>query len=357
MSKSKPANYAKIVTICLSAGFQKTALTGPLVLGDVNRLAQTRNDAAGKGVNVARVLTQLGKPVLALGQGGSNQAELIALAKRDGVQLNLVASSQPLRQCSTIVELEFAIDGDKPIHAEGIPEDGRVLRVTELIEPSNLVDIELPGIFREVYTHEIEKAGIVVISGSMAPGFPVDYFEKLVKIAHKKHIPVILDIRGEELLAVLRENTGIVKINLSEFTRTFMLPIASKIEQMELGEGNDHLGPVHETLADLTEDQETIFIVTRGPLPVLVARNGETTEIPVPRISPRDLVNPIGSGDAFSAGMAAVLSRQSGQTSLSEISAELLSEAVRFGIACGQSNARTLRPGWLESSFIESNKS
>jgi fructose-1-phosphate kinase PfkB-like protein len=45
-------------------------------------------------------------------------------------------------------------------------------------------------------------------------------------------------------------------------------------------------------------------------------------------------VNPIGSGDAMLAGMAAAL--------LQGVS---MSEAIRWGVACGAANAMTTQPG------------
>lgn len=352
MNKTKRPSESHILTVCLSAGFQKTSLSAPLVLGDINRLIQSRTDAAGKGINVARILTQLHIPVVSLGQGGANQEKLIEIAAHDGLKLELIPSSKPLRLCTTILELELNMDGSRAPHAAGLPEDSVVMRVSELVEPSASVDAEVPAQLLTAFEKQLVHSRMVVISGSMAPGFPEDFHAKLVKAAHRHNIPVILDIRGDDLLLALRENTGIVKINLNEFTRTFLPNHANLIDQLEQSGASDHLGEVFETLSDLTEDQETIFILTRGPAPVLVARNGVILEIPVPKISQRDLVNPIGSGDAFSAGLAAVLSYQEISGQLEGIDENLLATAVRFGIACAQSNARTMRPGWLEPDFV-----
>lgn len=347
---------APVLTLCLSAGFQKTVLSAPLVLGDVNRLLGARLDAAGKGINVARVLHQLGDPVVALGQGGSNQASLLELAAGEGLRLELVPSSKPLRLCTTVVELELETDDSVRHRAEGLPDRSRVLRVTELVEPSSPVDPGVPLSLEASFAKAIERARMLVVSGSMAPGFPEDFLAGLADAAGRRDLPVILDIRGGELLAALKSNAGIVKINLSEFARTFMPAQAALIEQCEQSGSTGHLREVKDVLTELTEDQDTIFILTRGPAPVLVARNGECTEIAVPRISSRELINPIGSGDAFAAGMAHVLSRAGAGRRLAAIEAGTLADAVKFGIACAQSNARTLRPGWLDQDLLKAQK-
>ena len=51
----------KIVTLCFSAGIQKTIEFSKIQLDKVNRSKNYRFDIAGKAVNSARVLTQLAK--------------------------------------------------------------------------------------------------------------------------------------------------------------------------------------------------------------------------------------------------------------------------------------------------------
>jgi len=49
------------LTICLNPTLQKTLCFSSVVPGTVNRTGVHRLDVSGKGINVTRVLTQLGK--------------------------------------------------------------------------------------------------------------------------------------------------------------------------------------------------------------------------------------------------------------------------------------------------------
>ena len=86
-----------VISICLSPGFQRSVFIDTLIPGEVNRLARVYVDAAGKGVNVCRVLHRLGIGAICLAQGGDNAGELMSLAAAEGMDLRLVPSSGRLR--------------------------------------------------------------------------------------------------------------------------------------------------------------------------------------------------------------------------------------------------------------------
>ena len=52
------------VTLCLNPTIQKTLCFDKISRGEVNRASKNFTDASGKGINVSRVLAQLGKQVL-----------------------------------------------------------------------------------------------------------------------------------------------------------------------------------------------------------------------------------------------------------------------------------------------------
>ena len=81
-----------------------------------------------------------------------------------------------------------------------------------------------------------------------------------------------------------------------------------------------------------------------------VAQGGEVRVVPVKPLSPAEVFNPIGSGDAFLAGMVARLVAAA-PASDRHFTMAALADACVFATACAQSNARTARPGFLEDSF------
>lgn len=323
-----------IVSVCLTPGIQRSVVIDALSIGEVNRLQAAYVDVSGKGVNVCRVLQRLKIAACCLSQGGSNADELMLLAQREGLNLKLVPSTGMLRTCTSIIETS--------------PAAG--CRVTELIEPSPTVEQPCIQEITRAVKALLPTAQALVIAGSMAPGFPSDYQAKLAALAREAKVPVFLDLQGAPLRAAIAEQPALVKINLSEFVATFL---ADRFQ------GGEHSGvlaqpvlanEIVDAVADVSRQHAAAFVLTRGPNNILLAQGGEVRIVPVKPLSPNEVFNPIGSGDAFLAGMLARLIAAT-PSSDHRFTMEALERASVFATACAQSNARTARPGFLEDSF------
>jgi 1-phosphofructokinase/tagatose 6-phosphate kinase len=121
----------------------------------------------------------------------------------------------------------------------------------------------------------------------------------------------------------------VIKPNLFEFVDTFAP------EFKNLGELSGDEEGVRERITalslDLANQYGTSIILSRGTKPVWFVEGGEFAECPVEKVPP---VNTIGSGDAFTAGLAAALD-----------DGLPFREAVAQGIRCGGLNAGLLKPG------------
>lgn len=324
-----------VICICLSPGFQRSVIVDSLIPGEVNRLKSVIVDAAGKGVNVCRVLQRLGIEAFCLAQGGSNADELISLARLEGLDLRLIPSSGPLRTCTSIVETSLVT--------------GR--RVTELVEPSSPVDDVCVHAMTQMVQAMLPSATALVLAGSMAPGYPAGYLARLARMARECGVPILLDGQGSVLIDTLAARPAVVKINLAEFAATFFAGRFS---------GGEHGGVLAEPLvsaeiinavAEVSRNHATSFVLTRGAESILLAGGGEVRLIPVPALAAEQVINPIGSGDAFLAGLLAQLLTSCSYPDWDNLSLESLEKAIGLATACAQSNARTLRPGLLEAAF------
>ncbi len=330
-----------VICVCLSPGFQRSVIIDSLIPGEVNRLKSVTVDAAGKGVNVCRVLQRLGIDAFCLAQGGSNADELMALARREGLDLRLIPSSGRLRTCTSIVETSMVTGS----------------RVTELVEPSSPVDESCVNTMTQTVQAMLPSATALVFAGSMAPGYPADYPARLAsmaRMARKSGVPVLLDVQGPVLLDTLAARPAVVKVNLAEFAATFLPGRFS---------GGEHGGVLAEALvsadimnavSEVSRDHATSFVLTRGAESILLARDGEVRSRPVPALPAEQIINPIGSGDAFLAGMLAQLLTSCSNPDWDNLPLEALEKAIGLATACAQSNARTVRPGLLEDSFATS---
>ena len=323
-----------ILSICLSPGVQRTVVAGALALGEVNRLRSVLLDVGGKGVDVCRVLQRLGKDAQCLAQGGENADEILALAAQEGLNLRLVPSSGRLRTCTTIVEMNT--DGGR--------------RVTELVEPSAPVDAACVEKMTQAIRQALPHSSALVIAGSMAPGFPPAYQAQLASWARHQGVPVFVDVQGAALREVIDERPALVKINLAEFAATFLGDGFCGGEQSgALAEPVLEDG-LQEALRKVSRACPVSFVLTRGPNSVLLLSAGELRTWPVTPLPADEILSPIGSGDAFLAALlAGWLDVAEGSKAAPGL--DRVERVVEFAIACAQSNARTLRPGYLEDGF------
>ncbi len=299
----------RFLSVSLNPTFQRTISVQRLEIDEVNRARETRFDIAGKGVNTTRVLSQLGASVRHLTHLGQGKDKLLNLCSGEGLILVWVPSKSHIRTCITILDNESG-------------------STTEIIEPTEPVDKSTVEKVRELFKKELKSADWVILSGSKAPGYPADLFPEFCHMTQKADIPTVVDFRGDELVASLKENSILVKINLVEFVTTFLpgLSVSESDDSEVIDEARDKLCRLSSEGSD--------FVITRGSREILYARNGQIESLIPPRINP---VNSIGSGDAFCAGVSFKLAY--GAT---------LEEAVREGARCGAVNATLLKPGTLE---------
>ena len=323
-----------VISICLSPGLQRSVTIDSLMPGEVNRLQSVVVDVAGKGVNVCRVLQRLGVEACCLAQGGDNADEITALANLEGLNLRLIPSAGRLRTCTSIIEAP----------------DAHRRRVTELVEPTSPVDATCVKLMTETVRHLLPSATALVIAGSMALGFPAGYQTRLASMAGEAGIPVLLDLQGAPLRDAIKAQPAVVKINLAEFVATFL---ADRFR------GGEHYGELAEpeisvelleAVADVSRLHATFFVLTRGARSILLARGGKLRVIPVTPLAAEETMSPIGSGDAFLAGLLSGLLSM-GIAGRETIPFEAMESVIGLATACAQSNARTLRPGFLEDSF------
>lgn len=174
--------------------------------------------------------------------------------------------------------------------------------VTELVEEAAPISPAQWRAFFARFQKLVAGARLVVISGKLPPRAPVDVYEKLVRCG----VPVIIDSQGEPLVRAVKAGVLLAKLNEEELAATPGLRGAPNL------------------------------VVTAG---AKGARFGGWTFRP-PRIK---MLNPVGSGDAMTAGIAHALA--AGQSVV---------EAVRLGVACGAANALTLTPGTVSRRDVRS---
>lgn len=298
----------RFLSVCLNPTLQRTVCLKQLEKGEVNRAIEARLDASGKGINVSRVLQQLGADVKQLTHIGPGKELFLELCRKDKLEILSIESDSAVRTCITLL-------------------DGSEDSTTEIVEPTENVDIRTVDAVRAAYSVELGEVDWVIISGSKAPGYPADLYAEFCRMAFDTGVPILADYRGDELLASIPYKPKLIKINLVEFSATFL-------PDLEVSEADDSaaLPVVEKKLSELSK-QGSDYVLTRGAREIYLASNGEVQTVTPPKVTP---VNTIGSGDSVAAGMAFALAGGAD-----------LKTAVIEGAKCGALNATLLKPGTI----------
>nr|WP_300144713.1 1-phosphofructokinase [Propionicimonas sp.] len=171
-----------IVTLTANPSLDRTAtLDRPLVRGDVHRVGSVTVEPGGKGINVARVVHDAGHPVRAILPAAPDDLILRGLdALR--VPYRTVPLAEPVRTNLTITE-----------------GDGTT---TKINEPGPSLDAETVERLANLLVLESERADWVVLSGSLPPGVPVDWYANLVKALRPWGCRIAVDTSDAPLLAL-----------------------------------------------------------------------------------------------------------------------------------------------------------
>jgi 1-phosphofructokinase/tagatose 6-phosphate kinase len=264
-----------ILTVTLNAAIDRTLAVPNLRLGRRHRAVEQTAIAGGKGVNVARALRTLGRPVLATGiAGGGMGRRIVELLEDEGIPNDFVRVRDEARMSTAVVD----------------PTNGATTEVNErgpALSPSETDQ----AVERILYL--AKGASICVICGSLPRGVPVDLYGRLIEELRKLDVQTVLDCEGEPLRLGTRAGPDLVTPNVTE---------AEELVGHEFGEDSDRLSALREIVGLGARDA---IITYEGGCVALIG--GDSTERTAVRVSipAREAVSPVGAGDAFLAGYVA----------------------------------------------------
>jgi tagatose 6-phosphate kinase len=297
-------------TLCLGTtpAVQRVMIFPKLALDTVNRAAITLDGAAGKSVNVAKVLKTIGEQPVATGfLGGDRGNFLQRTLEQKGIESDFVTVSTVTRQCITV------IDESAGTH-------------TELVEESRPVEAADFDRLRVVLRRRMPECRTLVMSGTIVTGGPANLYFECAQLAANAGVLSVVDAQGPALLEALPAKPGLVKPNRTELAAT-------------IGHGFKDDTDMMNTMHELRERGAQRVVVTAGTEATLAFDGKLFWRVLPPRVK---AVNPIGSGDAFAAGLISRLTR-----------GDDLGEACRWGSAAGAANALTPMPGEVNGEDLE----
>ena len=299
--------------------------------GAVNRVREVHRSAAGKGVNVARVLAALQacrrrcSPTWAA-------PTACACGRRwtgEGIAAEVIDTAADTRTCVTLLE-----------------SAAETRQVTELVEPAVTASDAEQERFAAAYDRLLEQASVVVIAGSAVGGADREVYAQMVRRAHHRGVPALLDAYHGHGRAALAAAPSIIKVNRAELAELAGTAVDTEAARVAAYRGLCDRYGVRWVIVSAGEegieacDGKRLLRAAAPPVPV---------------------VNPIGSGDAAAAGVAASLVRAAGVPATGTACASRdapgpaparwriehadLAAAARLAVACGTANCLTATPG------------
>lgn len=261
-----------ILTVTMNPSIDISYPLDKFVLDKVNRVKQVTKTPGGKGLNVTRVIHDLGSEVTATGVLGGFHGKFLA---------------QQLDQ--EAITHDFApIEGETRDSIAILHEGNQ----TEILEPGPTITEAEQQIFLAKYQQLVQEARLVTISGSLAKGLPSDFYQTLVQLAAEQQVRVLVDTSGESLKQVLTGEVKpyLIKPNLDELSDLLGKNLAM-----------NRLSEIQTALQQPMFQGIDWIVVSLGKEGALINYQKDFYQVEIPSIQ---VVNPVGSGDATIAGLA-----------------------------------------------------
>ncbi len=287
----------KIATLTLHPALDKSTTTGQVVPEHKLRCAMPQLDAGGGGINVSKGIRRLdGQSTAVFPIGGGNGERLRTLVEQAGIPTRTLKLPGETRESLSVTDLQsnsqyrFTMVGEEMTEQQA----DQCLELVRELQPEWLV-----------------------VGGSLPPGLPENYLQKVADLAKKMKAKLILDTSGAALQAAVETGVFMLKPNLGE------LSALVGVEKLEMNAVDDA------ALQIIGQGKCEIVVVSLGPQGALLVTRDGFEHIPAPMVQKQTTV---GAGDSMVAGMVWALSN--GKT---------VREMAQIGVACG--TAATLNRG------------
>ncbi len=300
-----------ILTVTLNAAIDRTVAVPNFRLGRRHRAVESRTVAGGKGINVARALSLLGRPVIATGfVGGPSGTRLLEQLQEESVLTDFTRIAAETRINLAVID----------------PTSGEQTEINE----------RGPAVSPEEVKRLFDRIGylaggtkICVLAGSVPPGAGDDLYARLIDDLSRRGVSVVLDAEGEAMLAGVRAGAAMVTPNEAE---------AEELVGQEFADRGD----LAQGLLELVRLGATEAAITRPEGCVAAVGENNSRRLLEVHTEPLEPVSTVGSGDAFLAGYVA--GRYDGRSP---------EECLAYGVACGAESTQHFGAGTVDRNQVE----
>jgi tagatose 6-phosphate kinase len=296
-----------ILTITANPSLDRVYAIDDFQVNKIFRPKAMTATAGGKGLNVSRVASILGAAVTATGFIGGTVGSLVSADMQlHRIVDRFVRISGATRMCITVM-------------------DEKNTTSTEILESGPVITADEMEVFLRTYDELLDACETVVGSGSLPRGLPADFYAELIRRAKARQRRFILDTSGAHFTQGMKETPYMVKPNQEEL---------EAVVGSDLFELKDCVGAV----MALKENGIELPVLTLGKRGCLAALSDGVYHFCAP---PIPVVNTVGSGDSFVAGVAVALCQGRDEH-----------EALRLGMACGMANTQFMETGMVSADLV-----
>lgn len=296
----------KVVTLTLNPALDLTGSLEQLNTGGVNLIESGSLHAAGKGINVAKVLAELGAEVTVSGfLGNANQSHFTQLFA------SLKLNDQFIR-----------VTGDTRINVKIVENSGQV---SDLNFPGITITEKDLDCFENKLAELAKHHDIFVIAGSLPAGIAPERCAKWIKGLQETGKKVFFDSSNAALAAGIQSSPYLIKPNDHELSCLIKQPLTSTSDIQQAAQQIQQRGC----------DNVVISLGEKGAL--WVHQQGWLTSQP-PEVS---IVSTVGAGDSMVAGLCWGELQQWDKAQTLSFATALATLAVKQ-IGVGVSNNETL---------------
>jgi 1-phosphofructokinase family hexose kinase len=300
-----------ILTVTLNAAIDRTVAVPNFRLAQRHRAVESRTVAGGKGINVARALNLLGRPVIATGFiGGPTGTRVMEQLHEESVLTDFIRIAAETRINLAVID---PTSGDQT----EINERGPAVSPVEVKELFDRIGYLAGGV------------KICVLAGSLPPGAGDDLYARLIADLGRRGVPVVLDAEGEAMLSGVRAGASMVTPNEREAEELVGQEFA---DAGDLAQGLQELVRLGATEAAITRPQGCVAVV---------GENSDRRLLEV-HTEPLEPVSTVGSGDAFLAGYVAARYEE-----------RPAQECLAYGVACGAESTQHFGAGMVDRNQVE----
>lgn len=259
---------AKILTLTLNPALDLTVQLARLEPGQVNRSDDMHIHAAGKGVNVAQVLADLGHTLTVSGFLGEDNAQAF----------------ETLFAQRGFTDAFIRVPGETRSNIKLAERDGRI---TDLNGPGPWVDEAAQHALLEQLDAIAPGHDAVVVAGSLPRGVSAQWLQALLMRLKALGLKVALDTSGEALRVALAAGPWLIKPNTEELADALGSAVVTERDQARAAVQLHAQGIEH-------------VVISHGADGVNWFSGGTALHASAPRVS---VASTVGAGDSLLAGM------------------------------------------------------